>query len=133
METGGQLTVKDGSGNNSGQITGGKATDGGGICNHGTLTIEGGTITDCYAQNCGGGIFNAPATADGYPTTLTIKGGTVTGNTCGDRGAGIFNYPGCVLNIQGTVDVSGNTKGSEANNVYLDGETVITGTGALTR
>ena len=131
VETGGQLTVKD-SGNNSGQITGGKATDGGGICNHGTLTIEGGTITDCYAQNCGGGIFNAPATADGYPTTLTIKGGTVTGNTCGDRGAGIFNYPGCVLNIQGTVNVSGNTKGSEANNLYLDGETVITVTGALT-
>ena len=106
VEVGGQLTVKDGSGNISGQITGGKAIN-------------------------GGGIYNAPATADGYPTSLTIKGGTVTGNTCGDRGAGIFNYPGCVLNMQGTVDVSGNTKGSEANNVYLDGETVFTVTGAL--
>ena len=130
VETGGQLTVED-SGNNSGQITGGKATDGGGICNHGTLTIEGGTITDCYAQNCGGGIYNAPATAGGYPTTLTVKGGTVTGNTCGDRGAGVFNYSGCTLNMQGEVYVSGNTKGSEANNLYLDGETVITVTGAL--
>ena len=132
VETGGQLTVEDGSGNDSGQITGGKAINGGGICNHGTLTIEGGTITGCSASSNGGGIYNAPATADGYPTSLTIKGGTVTGNTCGDRGAGIFNYPGCVLNIQGTVDVSGNTKGSEANNVYLDGETVFTVTGALT-
>ena len=131
VETGGQLTVEDGSGDNSGQITGGKAINGGGICNHGTLTIEGGTITGCSASSNGGGIYNAPATADGYPTTLTIKGGTVTGNTCGDRGAGIFNYPGCVLNIQGTVNVSGNTKGSEANNVYLDGETVFTVTGAL--
>ncbi|MBP3757168.1 MAG: hypothetical protein J6I61_07805, partial [Prevotella sp.] len=132
VETGGQLTVKDSSGNDSGQITGGKAINGGGICNHGMLTIEGGTIKGCSASSNGGGIYNAPATADGYPTTLTIKGGTVTGNTCGDRGAGIFNYPGCVLNIQGTVDVSGNTKGSEANNVYLDGETVFTVTGALT-
>ena len=40
-----------------------EAIDGGGILNHGTLTLEGGTITDCYAQNCGGGIFNAPASA----------------------------------------------------------------------
>ena len=132
VETGGQLTVEDGSGNNSGQITGGKAINGGGICNHGTLTIEGGTIKGCSASGSGGGIYNAPATADGYPTTLTVKGGKVTGNTCGDRGAGIFNYPGCYLYIQGTVDVSGNTKGSEANNVYLDGVTVITVTGALT-
>ena len=132
VETGGQLTVKDGSGNNSGQITGGKAINGGGICNHGTLTFESGSIFNCSASSNGGGIYNAPATAGGYPTSLTIKGGTVTGNTCGDRGAGIFNYPGCVLNIQGTVDVSGNTKGSEANNVYLDGETVFTVTGALT-
>ena len=131
VETGGQLTVEDGSGNDSGQITGGKAINGGGICNHGTLTIEGGTITGCSASSNGGGIYNAPATADGYPTSLTIKGGTVTGNTCSDRGAGIFNYPGCYLYIQGTVDVSGNTKGSEANNVYLDGETVFTVTGAL--
>ena len=132
VETGGQLTVKDSGGNDSGQITGGKAINGGGICNHGTLTFEGGTITGCSASSNGGGIFNAPATADGYPTTLTVKGGKVTGNTCGDRGAGIFNYPGCFLNIQGTVNVSGNTKGSEANNVYLDGETVFTVTGALT-
>ena len=132
VETGGQLTVKD-SGNNSGQITGGKATDGGGICNHGTLTIEGGTITDCYAQNCGGGIFNAPATAGGYPTTLTVKGGTVTGNTCGDRGAGIFNYPGCKLNMQGEVSIGVNRKdGGQYSNLYLDGESVINVTGALT-
>ena len=130
VETGGQLTVKD-SGNNSGQITGGKAIDGGGICNHGTLTIEGGTITDCYAQNCGGGIFNAPSATSGA-ASMTLKGGRITGNTCGDRGAGVFNYSGCTLNIQGTVDVSGNTKGSEANNLYLDGESVINVTGALT-
>ena len=130
VETGGQLTVKDSSGNDSGQITGGKAINGGGICNHGTLTFEGGTITGCSASTNGGGIYNAPETSGAV--SMTIKGGSITGNTCGDRGAGIFNYPGCFLNIQGTVNVSGNTKGSEANNVYLDGETVFTVTGALT-
>ena len=129
VETGGQLTVEDGIGDNSGQITGGKAINGGGICNHGTLTIEGGTIKGCSASSNGGGIYNAPETSGAV--SMTIKGGSITGNTCGDRGAGIFNYPGCVLNIQGTVNVSGNTKGSEANNVYLDGETVFTVTGAL--
>ena len=130
VEVGGQLTVKDSGGNNSGQITGGKAINGGGICNHGTLTIEGGTITGCSASTNGGGIYNAPETSGAV--SMTLKGGRITGNTCGDRGAGIFNYSGCYLYIQGTVDVSGNTKGSEANNVYLDGETVITVTGALT-
>ena len=65
VETGGQLTVKDSSGNDSGQITGGKAINGGGICNHGTLTFESGSITGCSASSNGGGIYNAPATADG--------------------------------------------------------------------
>lgn len=137
VNPGGQLTVTDGSSAGSGQITGGKAIDGGGICNNGTLTIEGGTITDCSANNCGGGIFNAPVTADGYPATLTIKGGRITGNTCGahdaGRGAGIYNYPGCRLYMQGATYILGNTKGGEANNVYLHSETdFINVTGALT-
>lgn len=44
VEPGGTLTIKDGSDNNAGLITGGASWNGGGICNHGTLTIEGGTI-----------------------------------------------------------------------------------------
>ena len=131
VETGGQLTVKD-SGNDYGQISGGKAINGGGICNHGTLTLEGGTVTDCYASSNGGGIYNAPATAGGTPATLAIKGGQVTTNSCGDRGAGIFNYSGCTLNMQGKVFIAENLKNSQQNNVYLGGESVITVTGALT-
>lgn len=137
VNSGGLLTVTDGSSAGNGQITGGKAIDGGGICNNGTLTIEGGTITGCSANNCGGGIFNAPVTAAGDPATLTIKGGRITGNTCGDddagRGAGIYNYPGCTLYMQGATYILGNTKGDEANNVYLHSETdFINVTGALT-
>lgn len=37
-----------------------------------------------------------------------------------------------MLNIEGMVYALGNIKGGEANNVYLDGESVITVTGALT-
>ena len=132
VETGGILTVKDGSGNNSGQITGGKAINGGGICNHGTLTLEGGTIARCSASSNGGGIYNAPATAGGAATTVIVKGGIITGNTCGDQGAGIYNYPGCTLNMEGCVKVSENHKGSSNSNVYLDGQSVISVTGALT-
>ena len=137
VETGGTLTLKDGSGAGSGQITGGKAINGGGICNHGTLTLEGVTITDCYASGSGGGIYNAPATAGGTPATLTIKGGSVITNTCGDRGAGIFNYPGCPISMQGKVTVKQNWQDgvdrivAPQSNLYLDGETFINVTGSL--
>ena len=137
VETGGTLTLKDGSGAGSGQILGGKAINGGGICNHGTLTLEGVTITDCYASGSGGGIYNAPATAGGTPATLTIKGGSVITNTCGDSGAGIFNYPDCPVSMQGEVTVYHNWQEgvdrivAPQSNLYLDGETFINVTGSL--
>lgn len=130
VETGATLTVKDGGSN--GQIAGGKAVNGGGICNHGTLILESGSITECAATDCGGGIFNAPITAGGTPATLTIKGGQVVANSCGDRGAGIYNYPNSTVNIQGEVFIHENIKQGEQNNLYLDGESVINVTGALT-
>ncbi|KWW33462.1 MAG: S-layer protein [bacterium F083] len=93
VETGGQLTVKDSSGNDSGQITGGKAINGGGICNHGTLTIEGGTITGCSASTNGGAIYNAG--------TLNISGGAITYNKASSQGGGIWS--------KGTLTLSGGT------------------------
>ena len=39
VEPGAVLTIKDSSNDNSGSITGGASWNGGGICNHGTLTI----------------------------------------------------------------------------------------------
>ena len=54
VRTGSKLTVTDGSGNNSGQITGGWASNGGGICNYGTLYFQGGTITSCQTDYTGG-------------------------------------------------------------------------------
>ena len=45
VEPGAVLTIKDSSNDNSGSITGGASWNGGGVCNHGTLTLEGGTIS----------------------------------------------------------------------------------------
>ena len=99
VEKGGTLTVKDSSGDNSGVISGGRATNGGGINNHGTLTFEGGTITDCSATN-GGAIFNAPNVQGGTPATMTMTGGVIDGCWATDCG-GIYNYAGCTLTISG--------------------------------
>ena len=130
VDNGGTLTVKDSSGNNSGKITGGRATNGGGITNHGTLTFEGGTITDCSASNGGGGIFNAPITVGNTPATMTMTGGVIDGCWATDCG-GIFNYTGCTLTISGgeIKNCSSNGGGGINNNGVLNmsGNPVITG------
>ena len=130
ISSGGTLTVRDSSGDNSGQIKGGRATNGGGICNHGTLTFEGGTITDCMANaasqgsGCGGAIFNAPSTAGGTPATLNFTGGVIVGNWGKDSG-GIYNYSGSTVNISGGT-ISGNTSNAGGGGVVNYGTANIT-------
>ena len=130
ISSGGTLTVKDSSGDNSGTISGGRATNGGGICNHGTLTFEGGTITDCMANSasqggCGGAIFNAPSTAGGTPATLNFTGGVIVGNWGKDSG-GIYNYSGSTVNISGGT-ISGNTSNAGGGGVVNYGTASLTG------
>jgi hypothetical protein len=76
------LTISKGDGHASPSSFGGWDGYGGGILNHGTLTLSACTIDNCYALNEGGGIFN-----DG---TLTVSGCTVSGNRTAD-GGGIWN------------------------------------------
>jgi predicted outer membrane repeat protein len=86
------LTVTDSSGNNSGTITGGASWNGGGICNHGTLYFEGGTISGNTAYHVsygnGGGIYNAEY--HGSKATLYLKGGIICNNKA-RNGAGVYN------------------------------------------
>lgn len=82
VQSGAALTVKD-SLNGEGKITGGYASHGGGICNVGTLILEGGCITGNFAKYAGGGVAN-------YGVFI-VKSGTVTANTTGEEGGGIYN------------------------------------------
>ena len=97
---------------------------GGGIANHHTLTLSGGTISNNRADNAeGGGLWNEG--------TIEMKGGKVIGNQTKTDGGGIWNTGR--LKMEGNIYVQNNFKNPTiANNVFLDGESVIGVSGALT-
>lgn len=107
VEPGATLTVKDSSNKNSGVITGGASWNGGGICNHGTLTIKGGTISGNKALHerygGGGGIYNG--SYNGSKATLTLEGGVIEYNKARD-GGGIYNSDGTVMIHKGSYSVT---------------------------
>ena len=137
-------------------ITGNTADDrGGGISNHGTLTMTGGSITNNTSNDRtdpkgGGGLFNyngATATLTNVTITgneakvtggggicnfgtLTIDGCTITGNTAGTQGGAIWQEG--TLNMKGAITVTGNTANGVTNNLFLKTGAVITVTGSLT-
>ena len=98
VEPGAVLTIKDSSNNNSGVITGGASWNGGGICNHGTLTFEGGTISGNKSLHNtyggGGGIYNG--SYNGSRATLTLAGGVISNNEA-RNGGGVYNSDGAVI------------------------------------
>ena len=131
LRQGSWLTIKDSSSDATGTITGGYSDAGGAIYNHGTLTIEGGTITGNKATGngggiCnrgvmymkggnisdnsspdGGGIYNEFNNDKGYIGVLVIEGGTITGNTSTEYGGGGITNWGSLMIFGGTI--SGNT------------------------
>ena len=106
---GGTLTISDSG--TGGTITGGNNSSdadgqrGGGICNLGTVNLQGGIISGNRSVN-GGGIYNE--------NTLNISGGTITSNTATTNGGGIYNN-GATFTLSGAPNISGNTGG----NTYL--------------
>ncbi len=74
-------------------IANGRATVGGGILNHGTLTLIGATVRNNTATSRGGGIKNVSVVVNGtsFPATLTLIGTIVTNNTVTGSGGGIAN------------------------------------------
>lgn len=102
IKSGGTLTLIDSSSNNSGQLAGGWATNGGGVLNEGTFHFNGGTITGCSATN-GGAVKN-----DG---TMTMNGGVITVCTASDCG-GIYNASDHSLTItSGSISYCRSTAG----------------------
>jgi hypothetical protein len=84
------VTVRDGAGNVSG---------GGGIRNHGSLTLERCTITENAVQGNGAGLYSNG--------TARVVRSTVSGNTGAVEGGGISNATGGTLTLLDTT-VSGN-------------------------
>jgi len=89
---------------NSGSITYNTASDGAGICNGGTLNLNGGSIAHNSASSRGGGIGNW--------VTLSLSGTTITDNTAVVSGGGIFSQSGTVTLISGSVTGNGAPIGS---------------------
>ena len=138
VSPGGSLTILDTSDRKTGQISGGKNSNGyaGGIDNQGTLTIQGGTITNNDGTSPGGAVYNSGI--------MTISGGSVSGN---DE-YGIYNALGATLTItggtiennysggicnNGTINISGNPtiSGNRSCNIYLPTGKTITVVGTL--
>ena len=107
VEPGAALTIKDSSNDNSGMITGGASWNGGGICNHGTLTLEGGTICSNRSLHNtyggGGGIYNG--SYNGSKASLTLKGGVIAYNEA-RNGGGVYNSDGTVVIQKGSYSVT---------------------------
>lgn len=104
-------------------ISDNEATYGGGLCNRGTLVMEGCTISDNFADYIGGGISNEG--------TLTMTDCAVSINKCFNlslptRGNGIYNHG--TLNLQGNVQIKDNYD----DDIYLSTGSKITVTGELT-
>lgn len=132
----------------NGEISHNSAYIGGGVYNKGKFTMSNGMIVNNTAKSDGGGVHN-----DGGEFTMsdgeisgnssenfaggvrnlgkfTMSGGKIINNTAANNGGGVHNYNG-TFNISGNVTITGNKKGSVANNVYLSSGKTITLAGAL--
>ena len=104
-------------------IQNGKASNGGGIWNSGTLMLTDSTISGNAAITAGGGILsNRPLTVKDSTisgnsadlggglysaTTLKITNSTISGNSATDNGGGIYNFGGTLTLTDSTI--SGNS------------------------
>ncbi len=97
-------------------------SDGGCIYNEGELILDGVTITKNYADGngSGAGIYNAG--------TLSLNNVTIKDNhlKSDGTGTGVYNTSDASLHISGKVLITGNKKGTQENNLFLAGSSVIT-------
>ena len=131
-----------------GTITNNSATNGGGVymCNNGgnIFNLYGGSITGNTATDQGGGVYsasgeitmtggsidhnNASQGAGMYESggSAAMSGGSITGNTATGKGGGVYVSKYGNFKISGSVQITGNTKESAANNVELAAGKTIT-------
>ena len=109
------LTISGGDGIASASSVAAWDGDGGGILDHGTLTVSGCAISGNYSRYEGGGIFS-----DG---TLTLSGCTLAGNDAGFEGGGIFNHSTLTLSncTVSNCFVYGDSAAYEGGGIFSDG------------
>ena len=112
-----------------GSITGNTAAEkGGGVYSEGgTITMTGGRIERNNASQ-GGGMYES----GGSSVYFTMSGGNITDNTATDKGGGVYVSEGGNFKLNGSVQITGNTKNSAANNVELAAGKTITILSGLT-
>lgn len=152
----GTLILEDGSGANSGKLTGGNAEYGGGIYvgEKGKVTMSGGSISGNSATNRGGGVYlkmrdaifemdgglitdnSAPIGAgvhmDWY-TEFTMTNGEVSNNTASIRGGGFYVDVSSTLTMSGGRILENTAQSSEGGGVYMsNGDFTMSGSAAIT-
>ena len=110
----------------AGKITSNTAgKDGGGVSSaNAKFIMNGGSITGNTAA-MGGGVSVGCYSS----TNFTMNGGEIKNNMASDNGGGVYmggRLRSYTFTLNGTPDISGNTKDSAANNVYLSSDAVIT-------
>lgn len=94
VKAGGSLVLKDSYG--GGEITGGWATNGGGIYNMGTVSLQNVSVTGNKATNGGGGVWNGG--------TLNVQGVVqIKGNQSGAVNNNLFLADGKYITLTGTL------------------------------
>ena len=143
---GATLTITDSSAAKSGTITGGNATDGGGVyiggnSSEGHLVMTGGTITGCHVSSRGGGVFvyngrftmsgtaritNCTAAGGGGvvvhtgSSTFTMNGGEISDCKAFYTGGGVCLVSGAWFEMTGGT-IRNCTDGSvESSAIYMD-------------
>ena len=143
---GATLTITDSSTAKSGTITGGNATDGGGVyigdnSSEGHLVMTGGTITGCHVSSRGGGVFvyngrftmsgtaritNCTAAGGGGvvvhtgSSTFTMNGGEISDCKAFYTGGGVCLVSGAWFEMTGGT-IRNCTDGSvESSAIYMD-------------
>ena len=113
VSDGATLILCDCSEEESGTITGGNASNGGGVCvNNGTFTMAGGTISGNTASSHGGGVCVDSG-------TFTMTGGTISDNTA-SYGGGVHIVSGVVYTMTGGA-ISDNTATINAGGISVSG------------
>lgn len=98
-------------------IAGGQSeSDGGGIANNGTLSVQNCAFSGNNAGGRGGAIANSG--------TLSVVGSTFTGNHAG-QGGGIYNGSGMTLTVVNST-LSGNTATGQGGGIADDGGATVT-------